>query len=61
VVRNHDGAKAQQKTRVLWIMGNGSKDDSDAIHKIVKTCRERFGDAGALAQTSASTAGFFAN
>lgn len=59
--RNQDGSKVQQKTKVLWIVGNGSKADSDAIHKIVKTYRERFGGAGVLIQTSPATAEFFAN
>lgn len=59
--RNQDGTRVQQKTKVLWIVGSGSKTDSDAIHKIVTAYRERFGGAGVLVMTSPATAEFFAN
>lgn len=59
--RNQDGTRVQQKTKVLWIVGKGSTADSEAINKIVKTYRERFGGAGVLIQTSPATAEFFAN
>jgi hypothetical protein len=59
--RNQDGTKVQQKTKVLWIVGSGSKSDSDAVHKIVDAYRDRFNGAGVLVMTSPVTAEFFAN
>lgn len=59
--RNQDGTRVQQKTKILLIVGPGSKSDSEAIHRIVKSYRDKFGGAGVLVMTTPATAEFFAN